>query len=153
MRKRKRGQRKGDLDNHFAREYKPQIRGRGLVPGRQGVSMKRVIRLHHQRVLWGAAIIGCLTAGSILRKGEASGPVPGQVSNGDVSLVPASLTFAPQPVGTFSAAQVATLTNTGGTGLKISNIGRSGDFYEGNDCPAILPAGASCTLSVRFTPT
>ena len=38
--------------------------------------------------------------------------------------------------------------------MKISGISRSGDFYEGTNCPATLaPGGASCTLSVKFTPT
>jgi hypothetical protein len=70
-----------------------------------------------------------------------------------VSLTPSSLTFAAQMVGTFSPAQSATLKNTGGTALKIISIGRSGDFYEGNNCPATLAAGSSCTVRVTFTPS
>jgi DNA-binding beta-propeller fold protein YncE len=77
----------------------------------------------------------------------------GAVGQGAVTLTPASLTFVAQPVGTFSAAQLATLKNTGVGTLKITSIGRSGDFYEGNNCPTTLAAGASCTLSVKFTPT
>ncbi len=72
---------------------------------------------------------------------------------GAVSLMPASLTFAAQAVGTTSAAHLATLKNTGGTALKINGISRSGDFYQGNDCPSTLPAGASCRVTVWFTPT
>ncbi len=68
-------------------------------------------------------------------------------------LAPSSLSFGPQPVGTFSSAQQATLKNTGGAALKINSISRSGDFYQGNDCPSTLPAGASCRLTVWFTPT
>jgi hypothetical protein len=70
-----------------------------------------------------------------------------------VTLTPTSLTFASQSVGTFSSSQLATLKNVGGTMLKILSIGRSGDFYEGNNCPSSLAAGASCTLRVIFTPT
>jgi hypothetical protein len=77
----------------------------------------------------------------------------GTASGGVVSLTPTSLTFAAQPVGTFSPAQFATLKNTGGSALKITGIGRSGDFYEGNNCPATLAPGASCTIRVTFTPT
>jgi hypothetical protein len=77
----------------------------------------------------------------------------GQVSNGPVSLTPPSLTFPAQTIGTFSPTRLATLKNTGSTALKIISIGRSGDFYEGNNCPGTLLAGASCTLSVKFTPT
>ena len=64
-----------------------------------------------------------------------------------------SFTFPAQAVGTTSAAHVATLKNTGGTTLKIAGISRSGDFYQGNDCPSTLPAGASCRVTVWFTPT
>ncbi len=70
-----------------------------------------------------------------------------------VSLTPASFTFPAQAVGTTSAAHVATLKNTGGTALKINGISRSGDFYQGNDCPSTLPSGASCKVTVWFTPT
>jgi hypothetical protein len=71
-----------------------------------------------------------------------------------VSLTPPSLIFAFQPVGSFSPAQRVTLRNIGvGAALEISNIGRSGDFYESNNCPTSLGSGASCTLWVIFTPT
>jgi hypothetical protein len=70
-----------------------------------------------------------------------------------VSLAPARLTFAPQPMETFSPPQLGTLRNIGSGPLTIISIGRSGDFYEGNNCPSTLGPGASCTLSVKFTPT
>jgi hypothetical protein len=70
-----------------------------------------------------------------------------------VSLTPTSLTFAAQAVGSFSVAQQATLQNTGGGTLKIASIGRSGDFYEGHNCPMTLAPNASCTLRVTFAPT
>jgi hypothetical protein len=63
------------------------------------------------------------------------------------------LAFGAQTVGTFSPAQIATLKNVGGSALTIINMGRSGDFYEGNNCPGSLLPGASCTLRVIFTPT
>jgi YVTN family beta-propeller protein len=68
-------------------------------------------------------------------------------------LAPSSLSFGPQGVGTFSPAQQATLRNTSSAPLKIPSIGRSGDFYEGNNCPTTLAPNATCTVSVRFTPT
>jgi len=70
-----------------------------------------------------------------------------------VSLSPTSLTFASQTVGTTSAAQTVTLTNTGAGALSISGIAASGSFAETTACPSSLPAGASCTISVTFTPT
>ena len=70
-----------------------------------------------------------------------------------VSLSPTSLTFASQTVGTTSAAQTVTLKNTGTASLSISSIAASGNFAETTACPSSLPAGASCTISVTFTPT
>jgi hypothetical protein len=70
-----------------------------------------------------------------------------------VSLSPASLTFPAQAVGTCSSAQTVTLCNKGSSALSIIGIIVSGDFSEMNTCSASLAAGASCTLSVTFTPT
>jgi hypothetical protein len=73
-----------------------------------------------------------------------------------VTLVPASLTFAAQTVGTTSASQTVTLTNNSGATLNISSIAASGDFNAapagGSPCGASLAAGATCTFSVTFTP-
>src|SRR6516162_4007038 len=61
-----------------------------------------------------------------------------------VSFSPPSLTFAPQPVGTFSSPLEATLTNTGGAALNITSVSRSGDFYLTCNCRGTLQPGASC---------
>ena len=49
------------------------------------------------------------------------------------------------------------LTNNGQTPLDISDIGiggtDAGDFSQTNNCPAILSATMSCTISVTFDPT
>jgi len=85
---------------------------------------------------------------------SGTGQAPG------AGLSPASLTFAGQPTGTTSAAQSVTLTNTGNAALTISSIGVTGtnpaDFGQTNTCPlgpSTLAAGASCTISVTFSPT
>ena len=74
-----------------------------------------------------------------------------------VSLSPTSLTFASQTVGTTSAPQTATLTNTGKKSVTITSITitgtNKGDFAETNTCGTTLAVGASCTISVTFTPT
>lgn len=78
-----------------------------------------------------------------------------------VSLTPASLTFSTQNEGPPSAAQNATLKNTGASPLTISSISFGGanptDFAQTNNCPlapsATLNAGAICTISVTFQPT
>jgi hypothetical protein len=70
-----------------------------------------------------------------------------------VTLSPTSLTFPSQPVGTFSSPLQATLTNSGGAALSITNVVRSGDFYLTCNCEGTLEPGASCTMNVTFTPT
>jgi Protein of unknown function (DUF1573) len=58
-----------------------------------------------------------------------------------------------QTVGTTSAPQTLTLTNNGTTPLAIASITASGDFAETNTCGSSLAPGASCTITVTFTPT
>jgi hypothetical protein len=74
-----------------------------------------------------------------------------------VSLVPPSLTFGPQAIGTISPAQTATLTNTGAAPLTLSNIGLTGldasDFAQTNTCGPTLAPNDNCQVSVTFTPT
>ena len=76
------------------------------------------------------------------------------------SLAPTPITFASQAIGTASAAQAATLTNTGVGPLSVSSIAISGtnatEFTQTNTCgalPATLAAGVSCSISVTFAPT
>jgi hypothetical protein len=70
-----------------------------------------------------------------------------------VTLSPTSLTFAGQTVGTVSAAQSVTLTNSGQAALTLSSIAASGDFAETNTCGTSVAAGANCTMSVTYTPS
>jgi Abnormal spindle-like microcephaly-assoc'd, ASPM-SPD-2-Hydin len=69
-----------------------------------------------------------------------------------VTLSTSSLTFGTQLVGTHSAGQAVTLTNAGAITLNISSIVASGDFLQQNDCGSVLPAGASCKITVVFAP-
>jgi hypothetical protein len=76
-----------------------------------------------------------------------------------VNLSTPSLTFAPQVVGTQSATQQVTLTNTGPAALGITSIALTGtnpgDFTQTNTCPVggNLGSGASCRVSLHFRPT
>jgi hypothetical protein len=73
-----------------------------------------------------------------------------------VSLSPTSLTFATQVVGTTSATQQVTLTNTGGAPLQISGISLTGtnpgDFLERSTCGTSIGPLGTCTISVQFKP-
>jgi hypothetical protein len=75
------------------------------------------------------------------------------VSGPTASLNPTSLTFGNQNVGTTSAAQNITLSNSGTASLSITSIATSGDFAQTNTCGTSLAAGTNCSISVTFTPT
>ena len=74
---------------------------------------------------------------------------------------PGSLTFAAQNTGTTSAAQSVMVSNTGNSAVTFSSIGLTGanpgDFSISNDtCPVgavSLAAGASCSVSITFSPS
>ncbi len=69
------------------------------------------------------------------------------------SAQPNSLTFASQSVGTTSAAQTVTFTNTGGIALVATSISPSANFSETDNCTSIaVNAGGSCAIQVSFTP-
>lgn len=77
-----------------------------------------------------------------------------------LSVVPASLDFGAQPVGATSTPQTVTLTNNTSDPIPFanSNLAFSGsnpaDFASpSNTCGASIGAGASCTVSVTFTPS
>jgi len=69
---------------------------------------------------------------------------------------PASVTFTGQIVGTTSTSQTVTLINNQATALSITGIAFSGtnasDFAETDSCVGSVPAGASCSINVTFTP-
>ena len=69
-----------------------------------------------------------------------------------VSLAPGSLAFGNQTTGVASTARTVTLSNTGSGALSISSITATSGFGISHGCGASLAAGASCTLSVTFTP-
>jgi hypothetical protein len=68
-------------------------------------------------------------------------------------LSPANLAFGGQMVSVRSTAQPVTLTNGGSSALAISSVATSGDFTQTNTCGTSVAAGASCTISITFTPS
>jgi hypothetical protein len=69
------------------------------------------------------------------------------------TLVPSqsSLTFANTMVGNVSAPQTVTLDNTGTAALTILGLQATPDYTVSSNCASIL-AGASCTLTITYTP-
>lgn len=71
-----------------------------------------------------------------------------------VSLSAASLNFGVQAVGTASAIQSVTVTNSGTTPLSFSSIFASGDFFESDTCTrAPIQPGSNCIVQVVFAPS
>jgi hypothetical protein len=66
---------------------------------------------------------------------------------------PSSLSFGNQAVGSASAAQSVTVTNTGTAAAAVSAVSAGTPFAETNTCGGSIAAGASCTASVTFKPT
>jgi uncharacterized delta-60 repeat protein len=75
------------------------------------------------------------------------------VQPGFVFLSRGTLTFGSTSTGTTSPAQELSLTNGGGVPVTISAITASSSFAQQNDCPATLQPGATCHITVTFTPS
>lgn len=70
-----------------------------------------------------------------------------------VRLLPRSLTFGDQTVGTNSAPQSVAISNTGTNPFAVTAISVTTGFSQTNNCPASsLPLGATCTVQVSLTP-
>jgi hypothetical protein len=68
-----------------------------------------------------------------------------------LSFTPASLSYTNSVVGT-NTAKTVTVKNTSASSVKITGASASGD-YSASGCVTTLLSGASCTLTVTFTPS
>ena len=101
--------------------------------------------------------VGTLTLVVANPDGGTSNSEPFVVAPPPLQLTPASLTFGNQTVGTPSAPQVVTLTNSTATTITITTIIMElglnpGDFGQTNNCPATLEAEANCQITIIFKP-
>jgi phospholipase C len=123
--------------------------------------------------------VGTLAAGAfctvnVAFKPTLAGPVPGTLTVTDtdstgsqvvnltgfgISLSPSasSLSFGSVAIGSVSAPQPVTITNTTNAGMPINSISIGGvqdfgEFSETNNCPTVLAAGTNCTVQVTFSP-
>jgi hypothetical protein len=89
-------------------------------------------------------------------KGQSNAFVAKIAQQTFVIVSPVKLGFKTRVVGTTSTAKI-TVTNKGSGTLTINRIyiagANPGDFAETSTCGSSLAAGASCTVSVTFTPT
>lgn len=68
-----------------------------------------------------------------------------------LSITQGSLTFPSTPVGSASASQAVTITNTGTVAAHIFGIISSSGFAATNDCSTLQPNG-TCSIHVAFQP-
>jgi hypothetical protein len=107
-----------------------------------------------------ATVVGSLSATLNVADNASGSPqqvgLSATVIDPKARLSSSSLNFSTIRVGQSHTKNV-TLTNPGKTTLDISSIGITGadqgDFAQSNNCPSTLTAGASCAISVTFTPT
>jgi hypothetical protein len=112
-------------------------------------------------VSYTAPTSGITTGTLTVPNGQPGGPTTVQLVGTDggtvvhtpVSASPGSLAFGNVPVGTTTAAQTVTVSNPGTTTATLTSISVSGPFAQTGNCGNSLAAGASCTISVTFTPT
>jgi streptogramin lyase len=82
-----------------------------------------------------------------------------QASSGSVTISPLSFAFGDELTGGTTSAEVFTLTNGSANALALNNASFTFggadplDFVQTNDCIPSLAAGASCQISVTFTPS
>lgn len=100
---------------------------------------------------------GTLTGTLVVTSNDAAGPTTINLSGiggtGIASFSVPSLSFANQLVGSTSAPQQFTLTNTGDEPMAITNIAANGDFAQTNNCGTSLASNGTCTFNVTFNPT
>jgi hypothetical protein len=68
------------------------------------------------------------------------------------ALSASALTFAAQPIGTTSAAQQVTVSNSGDSALTNIKVQVTGDFAVTNLCGIALPGHSACALVVVYSP-
>src|SRR3954453_7966847 len=106
-----------------------------------------------------ASLSGCTPSTTTTPPPPAPSPSPTPAPpppSAAVTFSPSSLTFAAQNVGTTSASQTVTATNTSGSSFLVNSAAvHSLDFTVVDDqCSGLtLANGASCAVSITFSPT
>jgi uncharacterized protein len=72
---------------------------------------------------------------------------------GGISLSPSATTFPSTIVGVSSSGQTVTLSNVGEKIVTVTSITATGPFAASNNCGTSLAIGATCAISIVFTPT
>jgi len=121
---------------------------RKLLPGRQCTA----------KVVFAPRDLNQITGTIMITDNAPDSPqtIPLQGAGTVITLLPPSMDFGDQPVGTTSTPQVATLTNYAPKTVIISSVKITGDKasfkIQSTTCRTHLPAKESCTFEVVFAP-
>ncbi len=100
---------------------------------------------------------GTLTIPSSAPGGSTAVMLVGSTGGNTVALTPtvnpSSLSFGNVAVNTSSLSKTVQLSNPSGAATASISIGISQSFAQTNNCGSTLAGGASCTISVTFTPS
>ena len=107
------------------------------------------------------ATTGALTATVTITDSSPTSPqtiaLSGTGLTPPVTLSVSSLSFGSATIGTATASQYVTLTNTGTAALSITSIAVTGadapSFVFGNSCGTSLAVGGTCSIHGHFAPT
>ncbi len=70
-----------------------------------------------------------------------------------VELNPGAVAFGTALMGSGGGGTLVTLRNSGGASLELGRIYTVGDFRVTHNCPTSVPPGASCQVTVAFSPS
>jgi archaellum component FlaF (FlaF/FlaG flagellin family) len=101
------------------------------------------------------ALNGVLTVFGNLPSGQVTASLSGTgLPAGNIVLNPTSMDFGNSLIGTLTAAQNLTISNTGGVSVNLQTPKITGDFQiNANTCGTSLAPNTGCTLSIIFKPT
>lgn len=103
-----------------------------------------------------ASYSGTLSVGSTASASPVQVSLSGTGVAAALAATPTSLDFGAVAVGASAVPRTVTLTNSGSgpaTLTGISVVSGAASFSQSNNCGSALAAGASCTLSVAYTPS
>ncbi|SEB69622.1 choice-of-anchor D domain-containing protein [Terriglobus roseus] len=93
---------------------------------------------------------------TVVSDSSANGTLTASLTGNGIADVQAdvdALNFGNVDVGFSSAAQTVTITNYTTTAIALTGVSISGDYRETTTCGGTLSGGASCAVSIIFTPT
>jgi hypothetical protein len=98
-------------------------------------------------------ITGTLTITDSAGNSPQTAALIGVGATSAISITPTSLAFGSQILGTTSAGQKITVSNTGFVNITVNSVAASGGYTDTNTCAgATLTPGEGCTITASFAP-